>query len=37
MVVELRMIQWMHGYTRLDGIKDKMIRERVGIAPIKDR
>jgi len=37
MVVEMRMIRWMCDYTRLDRIKNVVIRERVGIAPLEDK
>ena len=37
MVAEMRMIWWMCGYTRLDRIKNVMIRERVGVLPLEDK
>jgi len=37
MVAEMRMIRWMCGYTRLDRIKNVVIRERVGVAPLEDK
>jgi len=37
MVAEMRMIRWMCGYTRLDRIRKKVIRERVGAAPLEDK
>ena len=36
MVAEMRMIRWMCGYTRLDRIRNVVIRERVGVAPLED-
>ena len=37
MVAETRMIRWMCDYTRIDRIKNVVIRERVGIAPLEDK
>jgi len=37
MVAEVRMIRWMCGHTRLDKIKNVVIRERVGVAPLEDK
>jgi len=37
MVAEMRMIRWMCGYTRLDRIRNVVIGERVGVAPIEDK
>ena len=37
MVAEMRMIRWMCGYTRLDRIRNGVIRERVGVAPLVDK
>jgi len=37
MVVEIRMIRWMCGYTRLDRIRNVVVRERVGAAPLEDK
>ena len=31
------MIRWMCGYTRLDRIRNVVMRERVGIAPLEDK
>ena len=36
MVAEMRVIRWMCGYTRLDRIRNVVIRERVGVAPLED-
>ena len=37
MIPEMRMIRWMCGYTRLDRIRNVVIRERVGVAPLEDK
>jgi len=37
MVAEMRMIWWMCGYTRLDKIRNVVFKEKVGVAPIKDK
>jgi len=37
MVAKMRMIQWMCGYNRFDRIRNVEIREKVGVAPIKDK
>jgi len=37
MVAETRMIKWMCEYVRLDRIKNKVITEKVGVAPIEDK
>jgi len=37
MVVEMRIIRWMCGYTRLDRIRNVVIRERVGVVPLKEK
>ena len=31
------MIRWMCGYTRLDRIRNVVIRERVGVAPLEEK
>ncbi|XP_070016044.1 uncharacterized protein [Nicotiana sylvestris] len=36
-LVEMRMLRWMRGYTRLDKIRNEDIRERVGVAPVDDK
>lgn len=33
-VVKMRILRWMHGFTGLDKIRNKCIRERVGVIPI---
>ena len=37
MVVEMRMIKWMCGYTRRDRIRNGVIRNLVKVAPIEDK
>ena len=37
MVAEMRMIWLMCGYTRLDRIRNVVIRERVRVAPLEDK
>jgi len=37
MVAEMRMIRWMCGYTRLNRIRNVVISERVGVAPLEDK
>ena len=37
MVAEMRMIRLMCDYTRLDRVRNVVIRERVGVAPLEDR
>ena len=37
MVAEMRIIRWMCGYTRLDRIRNVVIRERVEVAPLEDK
>jgi len=37
MVAEMRMIRWMCGYTKMDMIRNVVIRERVGVAPLEDK
>jgi len=34
MAVEMRMIRWMCGHTRLDRIKNEVFRDRVRVTPI---
>jgi len=34
---EMRMIRWMCGYTRLDRIRNVVIRKQVGVAPLEDK
>jgi len=35
MVAEMRMIRWMCSYTEMDKIRNEVIREKVGVAPIE--
>ena len=37
MVAEMRMITWMCGYTRIDRIRNDVIRYLVKVAPIEDK
>jgi len=37
MVVEMRMIRWMCGFTRLDRIRNEVIREKVGVASVEEK
>jgi len=37
MVAEMRMIRWMCGYARMDKIRNEVIREKVGVAPIEHK
>jgi len=37
MVAETRMIRWMCGYTRIDRIRNGVIRDLVQVAPMKIR
>ncbi|XP_070035945.1 uncharacterized protein [Nicotiana tomentosiformis] len=36
-VVEMRMLRWMYGHTRLDKIRKDDIQEKVGVAPMDDK
>jgi len=36
-VVEIRMIRWICGHTRLDKIKNEVIRGKIGVASIEDK
>ncbi|XP_070022982.1 uncharacterized protein [Nicotiana sylvestris] len=36
-VEEMRMSRWMCGHTRLDRIRNEVIRDKVGVAPIEDK
>ncbi|XP_009601979.1 uncharacterized protein [Nicotiana tomentosiformis] len=36
-VVEMRMLRWMYGNTRRDKIRNGVIREKVGVAPVEDK
>ena len=37
MVAEMRRIRWMCGYTKLDRIRNVVIKDRVGLAPLEDK
>jgi len=37
MVAEMRMIRWMCGYTRIDRIRNEVIRDLVKVAPIEEK
>ncbi|KAG2658315.1 hypothetical protein PVAP13_1KG247805 [Panicum virgatum] len=36
-VAEMRMLQWFCGHTRRDRVRNKAIRDRVGVAPIEEK
>ncbi|XP_070005465.1 uncharacterized protein [Nicotiana sylvestris] len=36
-VAEIRMLRWMCGNTRLDRIRNEVIHDKVGMAPIEDK
>ncbi len=36
-VVEMKMLSWMSGHTRLDKVRNENIREKVGVVPIKNK
>ncbi|XP_070056794.1 uncharacterized protein [Nicotiana tomentosiformis] len=36
-VAEMRMLRWMCGHTRLDKIRNEVIREKVRMAPVEDK
>ena len=37
MVAEMRMLRWMCGHTRLDKVRNEVIRHKVGVASIGDK
>ena len=37
MVAEMRMIRWKCGYTRMDRIRNEVIRDLAKMAPIEDK
>ena len=37
LVAEMRMLRWLCGYTRLDKIRNEVIRDLVKVAPIEDK
>jgi len=36
-VVEMRMLRWICGHTRLDKIRNKVIRDKIRVATIEDK
>jgi hypothetical protein len=36
-VVEIRILCWICGHTRLDRVRNDDIRDRLGVAPIEDK
>ena len=36
-VAEMRMLRWFCGHKRRDRVRNKVIRERVGVAPIEEK
>ena len=36
-VAEMRMIRWICGHTRLDKIRNEVIRGKIGVASIEDK
>ncbi|XP_019259063.1 PREDICTED: uncharacterized protein LOC109237238 [Nicotiana attenuata] len=36
-VVAMRILRWMWGHTRLDRIRNEVIRDKVGVAPVEDK
>ncbi|KAG2577912.1 hypothetical protein PVAP13_6NG159203 [Panicum virgatum] len=36
-VAEMRMLRWSCGHTRRDTVRNEVIRERVGVAPIEEK
>ncbi|XP_070056715.1 uncharacterized protein [Nicotiana tomentosiformis] len=36
-VAEMRMLRWMCEHTRKDGIRNKVIRDKVGVASVEDK
>lgn len=36
-VAEMRMLRWMCGHTRKDRLRNEVVREKVGVAPIEDK
>ena len=37
MVAAMRMIKWMYSYTKVDRLRNEVIRDLVKVAPIKDK
>ncbi|XP_019238436.1 PREDICTED: uncharacterized protein LOC109218522 [Nicotiana attenuata] len=36
-VAKMRMLRWMCGHTRIDKIRNEVIRDKVGVAPVDDK
>ncbi|XP_070046656.1 uncharacterized protein LOC142169634 [Nicotiana tabacum] len=36
-IAEMRMLRWMCGHTRKDKIRNKVIRDKVGVASVEDK
>ena len=36
-VVKMRMLRWFCGHTRRDRVRNEVIRDRVGVAPIEEK
>ena len=36
-VIEMRMVRWMSGHTRLDKIRNEVNRGKIGVVTIKDK
>ncbi|XP_070043260.1 uncharacterized protein [Nicotiana tomentosiformis] len=36
-LAEMRMLRWMCGHTRLDRIRNEVIRDKVNVSPIEDK
>ncbi|XP_075100350.1 uncharacterized protein LOC142176449 [Nicotiana tabacum] len=36
-VEEMRILRWMCGHTKLDKIRNEVIRKNVGVAPVEDK
>ena len=36
-IAEMRMLRWFCGHTRRDRVRNEVIRDRVGVAPIEEK
>ncbi|XP_070013768.1 uncharacterized protein [Nicotiana sylvestris] len=36
-VLEMRMLRWMCGHTRIDKIRNEDLRKKMGVAPVEDK